>query len=355
MVSLLFMKNRIIGFIVFVLIFVSCSGGVVSDEKVKVGVILPMTGKGALYGESAREGIELSAMQYKEEGKDIELIFEDDEFDIKKTVSAYKKLVEVDEVDVIIGPVGSSHSLAIAPLADKDEVVVITPMAGASSVTLGHPYVYRTMIKKDNQMVSLIKWMKEQDFEKIVAVTAQNDSPLDAFEIFKEGMGEVDNVLVSQEEKDFRTALAEIKKLEADAVFMNLFLGQFANFIRQFKEMGFEQSLVASIVFDNQNEIDLSKEYVEELVYVAQTEPVEWFKVLHNKRLNKDPGIAAANGYDALLVVMEAMKLSEDLREGIKKLGIVNGAMGEYRFDEHGDIDLLSPLKRIKNGVVESM
>ena len=92
---------------------------VAEKEPVKIGVILPLTGEAATYGISDREGMLLAIEKINAEGgingRKVRLIVEDSEGDPKGGISAFRKLVEIEGVKVIMTEL-SSVSMAIAPL-----------------------------------------------------------------------------------------------------------------------------------------------------------------------------------------------------------------------------------------------
>src|SRR5581483_8267651 len=72
----------------------------------KIGAPLLLSGDFVSYGERVKNGINLAVADFKKThpNTNVEIIFEDTHGEVKQTVSAYQKLVEVDNVDLIIGP-----------------------------------------------------------------------------------------------------------------------------------------------------------------------------------------------------------------------------------------------------------
>src|SRR5574341_1937659 len=94
-------------------------------EKVKVGVILPLTGAQGNYGEGITKGIELALREVS----NVEVIYEDEKSETKEAVTAFNKLTDVDGVKVIVGPVLSGSMLAVAPLAEQKKIIILGPTA----------------------------------------------------------------------------------------------------------------------------------------------------------------------------------------------------------------------------------
>ncbi|MFD2046703.1 substrate-binding domain-containing protein [Ornithinibacillus salinisoli] len=121
------------------------------SETIKVGVLLSQTGALETYGAQTQRGFELG-MEYATDGtmevagKKIEYIFEDTETD--PTVARQKalSLLEDEEVDILVGSSSSGDTLAVTPLAEEYETVMIVEPAAADSITGSeyNDYVFRT-------------------------------------------------------------------------------------------------------------------------------------------------------------------------------------------------------------------
>ncbi|GAH67412.1 unnamed protein product, partial [marine sediment metagenome] len=117
----------------------SCSKKPQEAKEIEIGAILPLTGDNAVYGVAIKNGIELGVEEISENGgirgKKITVIFEDDRAEPSQTISAYKKLTQVNRVPLILGGVFSASSLAIAPLAQRDKVVFLSPTSSSIDLT----------------------------------------------------------------------------------------------------------------------------------------------------------------------------------------------------------------------------
>ena len=129
--------------LVSILVAVALIGGLTSaaccptevTPSIKVGVLASLSYP---YGEAPmqiRDGIELAfaEVNYTVAGRDIELIIEDDGADPGLTLTKTRKLIEEDEVDVIIGPWFSSQGLAIRDYINESQILWISPMTSSRS------------------------------------------------------------------------------------------------------------------------------------------------------------------------------------------------------------------------------
>jgi branched-chain amino acid transport system substrate-binding protein len=117
---------RLMLFVLFLLSIASASFAQ-SDEPIRVGVILPLTGAAAAVGPEVQMGIEFAFAQVGNEiaGRPVEIIFEDETDDPAQAVARARKLVEEDGVDVIIGPQLAHTGAAVGAYAEQAGVVHI--------------------------------------------------------------------------------------------------------------------------------------------------------------------------------------------------------------------------------------
>ncbi|MDO9578536.1 MAG: ABC transporter substrate-binding protein, partial [Candidatus Cloacimonadales bacterium] len=123
--------------------FVGCSK---KDNVIKIGSILPLTGDAAVYGQWAKQGLELAVNELNNntnQKKKIKIIYEDDQCGPQAGVNSYHKLVNVDKVKVIIGALCSSSTMAIEPLANKDKVLLFSPGSSSPLLSNSGPYFFR--------------------------------------------------------------------------------------------------------------------------------------------------------------------------------------------------------------------
>ena len=80
------------------------------DESIKIGVVTSLTGTIAPYGQRSLEGMQLASEEINLAGgivgKKIKLLIEDDKSNPKDAVLAFQKLIEINKVQIILGPIG---------------------------------------------------------------------------------------------------------------------------------------------------------------------------------------------------------------------------------------------------------
>src|SRR3989344_1592686 len=117
----------------------------VKKETVNIGVIIPLTGVQAAYGQGIKEGLDLSADGINNTarfGIHINLIYEDTQSDVKNAPSAARKLTSKNKVVALITAL-SPNSLAVAPVAEETKTVLLTMASLSAKLNTAGPYVFK--------------------------------------------------------------------------------------------------------------------------------------------------------------------------------------------------------------------
>src|SRR3989344_5711994 len=132
--------------VVIGLVILSGKSGPTETGPIRIGASLPLTGEAASYGEITKSGIDLAVKEVNDaggiDGRMIEIIYEDDKCDTTGS-NVFNKLVNIDKVDAIIGPVCSSAAGPGVPIAQSGKVPTII-WASAPGLTKAGDYIFRT-------------------------------------------------------------------------------------------------------------------------------------------------------------------------------------------------------------------
>lgn len=209
-------------------------------DTVKVGVLLPMSGATAYYGEVQYNGIEFCADYINENGgvlggKKVELVLQDSASDPETGVSAFEYLVE-QGVSAVIGPYNSTVAAATAPLAIQYGVpYVITNATAENFMGTANKYVYRTnvgstdgdsmwaivldylaTVRPDNPTDKIAVVYDEGDWGSAAVVSWRNNEETFGYEV-------VVDEAVSESTTDMSVLVNKIKSSEADLVILATF------------------------------------------------------------------------------------------------------------------------------------
>jgi branched-chain amino acid transport system substrate-binding protein len=200
------------------------------NGPVKVGVIVPLTGDAAVYGEPGRNIIQLAADEINAaggiNGQSIELIVEDGKCDGTSAANATQKLVNVDHVQVIIGGFCSSESLSAVPIAEAAKVAMISPGSSSPKLTNISKYFVRNY-PSDSTQGSVLANIAYADkgWKNVAFIQEQTDYALGIYQAFSDTFtklgGATTNEAFPTETSDFRSIVTKVRDQNPDAVFVD--------------------------------------------------------------------------------------------------------------------------------------
>ncbi|WP_197025037.1 substrate-binding domain-containing protein [Paucisalibacillus sp. EB02] len=122
-----------------------------SDDTITIGLLASQTGALESYGKQTVRGFELG-LEYATDGtmevagKEIKVVIEDTETDPEVARQKALKLLEDDDADFLVGSSSSGDTLAVTPLAEEYETIMVVEPAAADSITGSeyNDYVFRT-------------------------------------------------------------------------------------------------------------------------------------------------------------------------------------------------------------------
>ncbi|MGO4886150.1 ABC transporter substrate-binding protein [Anaerobacillus sp. MEB173] len=342
----------------------------VSDEvSVKVGVISYLTGAGASYGEAITSGLKLAQKEISEQGNvNLELVIEDSAGQQEQALSSAQKLMNSQNVSVIIGPTLSTEMNVVGPEADLNGV----PIIGTSTTAAGIPqigeYVFRNSIPESLAIPASVQAAVDAYDVKKVAIIYGNDdvftkSGYDTMHEVAEQMGlEILTVETFQKgQSDYNAQLTKIKGTNPDLILASALYNEGAVIMNQARKMGIDVPFVGGNGFNSPEVISIAGEAADGLIVATpwftanEDEKVQNFVEKFTAEYGKEPDQFAAQAYDALYVLAEAIERagSDDrdaIRDALAETSGFEGILGEMSFDSDGDVVMDPIVLTIKDG-----
>jgi len=350
----------------------SCKKKDQQTKEITIGATLPLSGDAAVWGNNTKEGIELAVEEINSKGgvlgKRIVVVYEDTQALPDKGVSAYRKLTQVDKVPAIIDDSVSSVTLAMAPLAKKDNVVILATGATAPKISEAGPYVFRIWNSDAYEGEVAAQYaFTTLNLRKVALLFINNDYGKGLEEVFKiaftkQGGKVIASESFEQNSADMRSQLTKIKAADADGLYLIGYPKETPIALRQTKELGLNVALIGTVAMNDPKLIETAGNSAEGLVFPypkdSTGEHIEQFKTAFKNKYGKDPGITADVGYDAVKMIDRAISLSkgysgEDIRKGLNMLKDYPGVSGIMTFDKNGDVHKPMGIKEIQNGNFE--
>lgn len=142
---------------VLLLIGKSCGTRNATEKRIEIGALLPLTGNFGALGNWFKTGFLLAERQINlsHPPLKVRVYLEDNRSDVSTTVSAYRKLVNVQNVR-IVATTTSPACLALKPLALQDKILLFANAAHPAITEPSDPLVFRhsSTIPQESDLIS---------------------------------------------------------------------------------------------------------------------------------------------------------------------------------------------------------
>ena len=305
-----------------------------AEDVILIGHVGSLTGSEASFGVSTENGIRLAIEEINAKGgikgKKVAAKTYDDQGKPEEAAVAATRLITQDKVTVLIGEVASSRSLAMAPIADANQVPQISPTSTNPRVTKDgdkvRPYVFRVCFIDPFQGTVMAKFARENLKLKRVAILRDvgSDYSVGLADYFKKKFEELGGTIVNDQsfkagDQDFKAQLTTIKGKAPEMIYVPGYYTDVALVARQARELGIKVPLGGGDGWDSaklyeiaQGALDgsfFSNHYTDE-----NPDPlIQNFVKRYREKFKETPDSMAALGYDAAQVAFDAMARATDL------------------------------------------
>lgn len=304
------------------------SSGDGDNKVIKVGVLASLTGALETYGKQTVQGFELG-LEYATEGTmevnghKIEFVVEDTETKPEVAIQKATKLLEDDKVDFLVGSSSSGDTLAVLPLAEEYEKVMLVEPAVADSITGAdwNKYIFRTARNSSQDAVAGAAAIAGEGV-KIATLAPDYSFGHDGVAAFKEAALDLGAEIVLEEyadpaATDFTSNIQKILDAKPDYLFV-VWAGANSpwNQISDMKvqERGIKISTGApDIAALYTMEQLIGMEGFSVYYHTLPDNPVnDWLVEKHKEKFNGEvPDLFTPGGMSAAIAIVEALKKTE--------------------------------------------
>lgn len=324
---------------------------------IKVGVYGDLTGQTSSFGQSTRNGSQMAADEINAaggiNGRQVQLIHEDDQGEPGKAATVVAKLINQDQVRALIGEVASSNSIAAAPNAQEGRVPMISPSSTNPKVTQIGNYIFRVCFIDPFQGEVMAKFAANTLKAKRAAILFDSNSDYSKglIQFFKQSFVDklggqiVAEQAYAQRDRDFTGQLTQIRSANPDVIYVPGYYQEVGVIAKQTKQLGINAPLLGGDGWDSPQLWDLGGEslngsYISNHYSVDDPSPViqDFVKRYKAKFNGVAPDALAALAYDAMMVLADSIKRANGtecaaLRDAIAQTKDFKGITGVITLD----------------------
>jgi len=331
------------------------AGQAAAQEKIKVGVIVTLSGPAAALGAQVRDGFALAVKDLggKMAGKDVELVAVDDELKPDAAVTKVKGLLERDKVDFVVGPIFSNILQAIHKPVTESKTFLISPNDGPSSYAGKEcsPFFYVTSYQNDQVPEVLGKVAQDRGYKRVYVLVPNYQAGKDMAAGFKlDYKGEiVEESYMPLGTLDFQVELTKISSAKPDALFTFMPGGMGVGLVKQYRQAGLADRIPVLSAFT----VDESTLPAQQDAAVGMFGGANWVPNMDNPQNKKFvagfegdynivPGTYAMQGYDTALLIDSAVKAlkgdltNKDAVSAALKKADFTSLRGGFKFNVNG-------------------
>ena len=366
------MKRILIASIVIAGLLSACQQQNGGADKVKIGVFMSTTGTTANFGISSVNGIKMAADEINAaggiNGKQVELLVQDDRSDPSEAATIVTKFVTQDQVNAVIGEVASSRSLAAAPIAQNAKIPMLTPSSTNPDVTKKGDFIFRSCFIDPYQGAAIAQFAAKTLGAKTAAIMVdrKNDYSTGLEKVIDATFTKFGGKIVATQsyqegDQDFNAQLTSLKGSNPDVIFVPGYYNDVGLIAKQARDKGITVPLIGGDGWDSEQLYKiggtaLNGSYFTNHYSPYDTEPkVQKFVKDYKARYNSTPDALAATAYDAANIMFDAIKRSKslsgpDIRDALAATNAFPGVTGTVTFNENRDAVKPIVMIEIKDG-----
>lgn len=341
------------------------------SKPIKIGAIFSQTGPASFLGAPEAKTVRMLADQINAKGgvlgRRIEVILKDSGGSPEKAVSFAKQLIEEEQVLAIIGPSTSGETMQIKPICEANKMILVSCAAAETIVNPQAKYVFKTPQKDSQAVIWIFRTMKEKGISKI-AVLSSNDGfgvagKKQVEDLAKEhGIEVLLSEVYDKQATDLTDILTKVKGTAGVQAVVNWSIVPAQSILaKNMKQIGLDVPLFQSHGFGNRKYVEQAGVAAEGIMFPAgrllvvedlpdghpQKAMLAAYKKDYESQFKEDVSTFGGHAYDALMVVLEAVKKAgstdrDAVRDALENLkGFVGtGGIFNYSSTDHTGLGL---------------
>jgi branched-chain amino acid transport system substrate-binding protein len=341
-------------------------------DAIKIGVISSLTGSVSTYGQSVRNAVTMAVEDINAaggiNGRQISLIILDDKGDGTEAAQAARRLIDRENVALILGPVITPAVMAVAPICQAAGVPMLTPTGTGDQITSVGDYIFRGAYKDSFQGRVMAQFAIEYLGLKEAAIIydVANDYSVGLRTAFKTTFEELGGKIVAEEsystgDTDFSAQLTSLAMRNPEALFIPDYYSTAGPILMQARLMGMDAVMLGVDGWDSPDLSALAGGF-EEGGYIVNhysadvdSPATQDFIARYKEAFGQAPDALAALGYDGTLIAAKALEAAgstdpEALKNALGTVGDIEGVTGTINMDPEGTPIKSAVILRITGG-----
>lgn len=338
-----------------------------SSDVIKIGFLGAKTGGHAIFGLGTLVGMKMAVEEVNAAGgvlgKKIEIVEEDHGSKQEEMATITQKFVERDKVVAIVGDPTTGGTKTAAPIAQDNKVVIMSAgSTGPGVVEIGE-YVFRdTLLDAVAAPATMDYVINEKGWKNVALITSiNNDYSVGLSGIFKQATLDKGGSIVIEEniqdgDTDFSAIVTKIKGKNPDVIVFSGYYTEGGLIMKEVRRQGMDNVvMVGGDGLQGEDFYKLGEEAVLGSISYAGFSPEQptpkteaFIKKFQEKNNGANPDLFSAQGYDAVMLIVEAMIKAnstnpEDFHKTLAQTNNYEGVSGNITFQANRE-PLKSPV-----------
>lgn len=342
------------------LVFLASSPFALAGDVIKIGIVAPLSEPGGVEtGQALVNGAKIAAKEINDKGgllgKQVKLVIGDTGGLPEKGTAVMERLITHDKVVAIGGEAHSSVAMAEIEVVHRYGIPFVISEAWSDGITAaGYPEVFRLTVSNSLIYSKAATWIKESGFKHVAVIGENSDWGLGVIRVFKDNLKKagvkVTSFSAERTITDFTPQLLQLKAMKPPVDFLvDGFTGAAELLmIKQAYELGFAPTAKTALLGAGMDTLypGFWETVGEAGIYVLsnpaglpglpKTEVSDQFGIAFKAKYDREPDAVAMEGYDAVMVIAEAIKATKStdpkkLIDGLEKINWV-GTRGTITF-----------------------
>jgi branched-chain amino acid transport system substrate-binding protein len=345
------------------------SAAQLAGRAVKIGGMVPLTGKGAEWGQAAKRSMEMAQDEINAAGGiggvPLKIIFYDTHTKESEGINIMKKLITRDKVLAVSGPCFSSVCEIVFPMLERLQTPVISYCSSKPGLSALSKWAFRNTLTSDKQLAPVVKaWIDEYNIKKVVIVHDIEDavSKAEGAKIMpalmqKNGVEVLDMLTYRTKDTDFSAQITKARALNPDGIALGSCYQQAAGIVKEARRQGLQVPFVGGACAGAPGFIHIGGKategsYMSTAAWIDDPRPevVKYLEEYKSRSGGKKPPYGGPRAYDITYILKDIIEtrgvtnkpgdLAADrdkIRQGWQELKGFNGISGVTTMNEVGD------------------